>query len=847
MIKESTSGEGTTSPVSIPGQGNADEAWVQLEDTLFSVLCSQYERVNLFTRSKYGELERRMDYIDRQARLLTRQKNAQVSQPLQNTRRYAKLVQEADSVGEDVQSLSRYVSTQKQAFRKLLKKYRKWTGSSALELRMNNEVFNQPGSALNLDFVPLLDRLAGVRSSLTALSQSRGNARPPSVHLHRKSSVPVSQKPRSTALQLHERFLNSSPLEFDAAFSAIPLGVAGGRACYWVHKDNLEEVTVLLRRYMKDRNGSTPHPDTSDLCLTSLPTARRDSAQSASSNGRTHIAMFDNLQRFVKAHRAVTVGQAEDLVGSVSSILALRILWASDPEAILVSSDLSPSTVPTQHHLDIAHIKRKELVKLFEADGHFTTKHQKGYATDSSVLDTSLQKHRDWLAQNRDIKPLTEVQCLRSRFAGLNNTGEVGTWALMDMDITMSSVDLSTIGKKSSGDAAEVQCFPHTVLELRWEFSRTPEIVRALDSTHLVERIRGFSLEAQAITTICKPSDMPSPMWQSWLDQDIRKVPPLQTRSNLRKNTPKVSSSAPSSTNGIFSAGPIDSSATSLQGSNKSTPPTSPIIAKQEVTKTPHQPKRKAPRGKIRHKRQPIQRYWNEFDDGDEVPEDQTYAIYVNPDEHISFPGAETVSKAFSSMYQSLGRTKGRIISWLPMQFRKHDRDRDRDVEEGVRRPLLGTRSTDVDSDNDDSSDTDRSVPAAKASKTLRSTFCPNQPGARRTLRLPLRHTTQRQHVRPSHEGALFRTYIGCFAVGFVLLIMSAIMDATGRHKAKVQVEAGIIVGVVAALGLAIIAISLMMSREERLSRLHRLLGASAFLVICAGSGWMLAIVGGKL
>ncbi|ERF75154.1 hypothetical protein EPUS_06194 [Endocarpon pusillum Z07020] len=850
MIKESTAGEGTTSPVSIPGQGKANEAWVQLEDTLFPVLCSQYERVNLFTRSKYGEMERRMDYIDRQARLFTRQKNAQASQPLQNTRRYAKLVQEADSIGEDIQSLSRYVSTQKQAFRKLLKKYRKWTGSLALELRMNNEIFNQPGNALNLDFVPLLDRLAGVRSCLTALSQSRGNATP-SVHPHRKSSALVSQKPRPTALQLHERFLNSSPLEFDAAFSAVPLGVAGGRACYWVHKDNLEEVTVLLRRYMKDRNGSSPHLDRSDPCLTSLPTARRDSAQSASSNGRTHIAMFDNLQRFIKAHGAVTVGQAEDLVGSVSSMLAMKILWASDPEAILVSSDLSPSTVPIQHHLDITHIKRKELVKLFEPDGHFTTKHQKGCATDSSVPDTSLQKHRDWLAQNRDIKPLAEVQCLRSRFAGLNNTSEVGTWALMDMDITMSSVDVTTIGKNLSGDATGVQGFPHTVLELRWEFSRTPEIVRALDSTHLVERIRGFSLEAQAITTICKASDMPSPMWQSWLDQDIRKVPPLQARSNLRKNVPKALSSAPSSTRDVFSAGPIDSSATSLQGSNKSTPLSSPVIGKQEVAKTPHQSERKAARGKMRHKRQPIRRYWNEFDDGDEALEDQTYAIYVNPDEHVSFPGAETVSKAFSSMYQSVGRTKGRIMSWLPMQFRKHDGDGDGDgdgdVEEGVRRPLLGTRNKDVDSDNDDSSDSDQSVPAAKASKTLRSTFCATGPGARRTLRLPLRHTTQRQPVRASHEGALFRTYIGCFAIALVLLIMSAIMDATGRHKAKMQVEAGIIVGVVAALGLAIIAISLMMSREEKLSRLHRLLGGSAFLVICAGSGWMFAIVGGKL
>jgi VTC domain len=846
LIKERTSGKGTTSPVSIPGQGNGGEALAQLEDELFSILCSQHKRVNLFTRSKYGEFERHLNYIDRQARLLTRTKTAPSSQPIRNTRRYANLVRDLESLGEDVQSLSRYVATQNQAFRKILKKYHKWTGPSGLELRLNNETFNQPGSALNLDFMPLLDHSSRIKSSLTALSYPTSDAGGQSSQQPRKLSAAAPQKPRSTASRLHDVFIHSSPLEFDAAFLAVPLGMAGGRASYWIHDDNLEEVIVLLRRFMKDRNAFIPPYNTSNTSLPSFPMPRRDSAQSGISKDRIFISMFDNLQRFIKAHGAVTVGQAEDLVGSVSSILAMTILWTSEPQAVIVSSDLSPLTTPSERHVDVAHVRRKDLVRLFEPEARTSTSRQKGSPSNPAVSDVCLQVHRDWLAKNRDIKPLAEVGCTRSRFAGLNNTNEVGTWAVMDTDITISSVDQLKIGNSASGEGADVQRFPHTVLEVRWEFSRTPEIVRALDSTHLVQRIRGFSLEAQAISAVCKPFNMPAPMWQSWLERDIRKVPPIQARTSRRKSTPTTSSSGPSHTEdqSTFSAGAVKSSGTSVQESSRSTAPTSPILAKQEATDRPRLPSRKSLNRRARPERQSIQRYWNEFDDGDEVPEDQRYAIYVNPDEHLAFPGAETAGKAFSSLYQSLGRAKSRIVSWLPMHPRNHEHDA---IAEGVRRPLLGFRNRYEASDNDDSSDTDPQLRPARSSKKSHSALFSNPSNAQRTFFPRSRRNGRRQQVHLSHERALFRTYVGCYVIAFVLLIMSAILNATGRHRARVEVDAGIIVGVIGALGSAIIGLSLMMTREEKLSWLHWTLGVSVCLVICACSGWLLAIVGVNL
>lgn len=846
LIKDRTSGKVTTNPVLIPGQESGSARWTQLENDLFPILCNQHERVNLFTKSKYGEFERRIDYVGRQVRLFTQHPNQQSLQPVQNTRRYAKLVQEADSVGKDIQSLSRYVAAQKQAFRKILKKYRKWTGSSGLELRMNNEVFNQPGSVLDWDLMPLLDHLAVVKATLEALSQSRANQGEQGVTVlqARRPSPAPPTKLKSGASQLHEEFLRSSQLDFDAAFSIVPLGTAGGRASYWIHKDNLEEVTVLLRRYMRDRRGSTPPSPSKNPSLTFTPLAGRESEQSAISAYRTHISMFDNLHRFLKTHGALTVSQAEDLVGSVSSKLAMSILWAREPEAVVITSDLSPSTAPTQRHMEVARLKSKNLVKLFEPDLRLPSRSSRGSTGKPSVPDDALQIHRDWLAQNRDIKPLVEVQSTRSRFAGLNNTSEVGTWALMDMDITMSPVDLSTIGKSSLGDDAHVHSFPHTVLEVRWEFSRTPEIVRALDSTHLVERVRGFSMEAQAISTICKPTDMPSPMWQPLLERDIRKVPPLQARTSRGRITIKTTVSELSSTDGpstsTFSAGAMNSSATSVPHSTKSSPPTSPLTSTRGTTEIPHPPKRKL-RRKPYQERKPVQRYWNEFDDGDEGREDQVYAIYVNPDEPTTFPGVETMSKAFSSMYQSLGRAAHGMASWLPMQSRDHD------VEQAVRRPLLGVRTRDADGENDDSSDTGSSLSPSTSAKKQRSRLFSTGPDARRASGMNSHHIAQYQHVHPSLENTLFRTYAGCYAIAFILLIISTILQTAGRHRAKVEVDAGVIVGVVAALGSAIVGISLMISREERLSWLHRAVGGIAFLVVCIGSGWLLAVVGQNL
>ena len=123
LIKERTTNI-KTKPVTIPGQGPSSDAWTQLETELFPVIWQQHDRVSLFIKSKYGELKRRLDQVERQLTRLTQQfpTASQNAPPIQRTRKYAKLVQNTGSIGEDIQSLSQFANTQRLAFKKILKK-----------------------------------------------------------------------------------------------------------------------------------------------------------------------------------------------------------------------------------------------------------------------------------------------------------------------------------------------------------------------------------------------------------------------------------------------------------------------------------------------------------------------------------------------------------------------------------------------------------------------------------------------------------------------------------------------------------------------------------------------------
>ncbi|KAI1765137.1 hypothetical protein GGR53DRAFT_282337 [Hypoxylon sp. FL1150] len=152
QIKTHTSKDQATA-IAIPGQ--QDHALKKFEDAFYSELCNQHNRVGLFVTSKADEIARRLRHVsDSVQQLIVRCNEAGGVSP-KRQRRLAKYALQVDECEDDINSLRRFVSAQVIAFRKILKKYRKWTGSTTLSSRFKENVLSSPKSFTRRDFHPL--------------------------------------------------------------------------------------------------------------------------------------------------------------------------------------------------------------------------------------------------------------------------------------------------------------------------------------------------------------------------------------------------------------------------------------------------------------------------------------------------------------------------------------------------------------------------------------------------------------------------------------------------------------------------------------------------------------------
>lgn len=201
-------------------------------------------------------------------------------------------------------------------------------------------------------------------------------------------------------------------------------------------------------------------------------------------------------------------------------------------------------------------------------------------------------------------------------------------------------------------------------------------------------------------------------------------------------------------------------------------------------------------------------RYWNEFDDGDsDVNQGESYVIYVDPDEP-TFPGAEKMTKIFGAVCDSFSRGTNKFVSWFPLHSDASQGSREE------RSPLLSGDNEDVDTSSSEVEEYIVPHPPRQTDKRRRSRRSRTSGVSYR----PHQVLTPRQKAL---EQTLLLFYTGLIAVAYVLLIMSSILLGTGRRKAYVEVDAGVVAGVVSAETCAVAAIILIMMRKQRLSVLH--------------------------
>lgn len=795
LIKTKTSA-GAAVPLDIPTQGRS--RWQELDNQLLRLLQAEYDNVTLFLKSKQGEIDRRVAHLEKQIKIAERAvAENQHDRPVLQARKYQRLVKDADEIGEDVQNLARFAAVQKTAFRKLLKKYRKWTGSTDLQTRVDVEVFSS--EKLRTDYSDYQQHVTELSSILTQeLAGPMLTGKTSDSSSEQKNRLSTQSNKRSIIGQINDATLRG-PLEFDAAVLTVPYGEAAGSAIYWIHPDNLDEARTLLLRYMRD--GSTTSALSRAGSSLSIASQRRPSALSNLTDDLTHAIFFDNAQRFVK-----------DASQSRPTRIALSAHWSSEPEAAVTLAGLSP----TSSGSTILTIKNKDLATALQRE------------SSPPKLSNEVSAVRNYLTEHRDVKPLAEVSSIRSRYLGITNSADVANWATLDSSITVTPVEMIHIDN-STYHPNNGYAFPYAVLHIRWEFARTPAVVRTFDSSHLAERVYDFTLEDMAIHTVNK--DLPQPAWYNLLDKDIRKVPIIPNKlksrasSRLKPVTSDISgmSSGPSSTDGatngsIFSITQGQSSATSddqlVRGEVAD-----PFTLDSKPSPASGRKKKRA-RILVPEREPPAKRYWNEFDDGDsDVNPDERYAIYVDPDASL-FPGSEALSKAFTGVYNSLNQGVDQIVSLLGFKPKSSPE----------RTPLLGGQVF-IDGDADSSgSDTDEHLNPRPHKTSPRAGS--HVSGSRSTYR---RHQilTPRQKAL---ERTLFLFYSGLIAISCVLLAMSSILLGTGRRKAAVEVDIGVVAGVIAAEACAVCAMVLVMLRKQRLSILHwGLVSVSVATIVTVG------------
>ena len=847
LIKAQTS-QDRTNAILIPGQRNDQKQLEAFEEDLYKELVNQYHRIDLFVQSKSGEIARRLDHLQKQIVHLCSLGHigTQKRVSVRRLERYSKVEGDVLKAGEEIQSLARFVGAQRLAFQKLLKKYKKWTGLSSLGVRFQHDILNRPHGFAQKDFSPLLshwtDVLAAVRAPFDAglswkepsiIKEGVRSALPVAAYSSRhftsitneSATTPIeSIIPQTNASNLQRISKDGCDIDFDTALATLPLGGSAEKAVYWIHRDNLVQTHVLLLQYTRLRKSSESSAASSHNSSKSSrrSSANRSTAEHVGAGNKTGTIVCDDPQSFAERRNSTTISDIESRPGAPVDEAAVSIRYCNAGEAIVTAgaahalkSDTSISELgdPVKR----VRLKRKALRELFDPENTVPLKTQQEAREfdDTEISNTDgtsrreYDKFNEWLQDHREIQPLVHLRGRRTRFIGLGNNETSGVWATLDQDVSMKKSSREDVYSLSRlpviNEDVLPNKFPHAILAVRREGNSGLDLIRALDDSHFTERVRGFSLETHAIATLCKPTGMPAPSWLPSLDRDIRKVPSNGSSLHRQSSTSRRSSERASTY-------PTSTSATSVADSPSGSGFSAPLVV-SPATSVPDQleaPPMKAFKKKRRsRKAHPLrkqislsqrQRYWNEFDDGDEAVENEAYTIFVDPESSNNFPGVPTATRLVKALTRKIKPPLEKVKSWL----RLSSPEKSLTQHQSRTDDYLSQRPAAEDSDLDSSSSTDDLLPNNK-NKRRYSTFL--HPRTRRSA-----STTQAHRVR---EALLFRCCLLSFLASFAFLLIAGILEITRKHRYIVTADIGSLVGMVASVVLAVVGVGMTVARKE--------------------------------
>lgn len=237
--------------------------------------------------------------------------------------------------------------------------------------------------------------------------------------------------------------------------------------------------------------------------------------------------------------------------------------------------------------------------------------------------------------------------------------------------------------------------------------------------------------------------------------------------------------------------------------------------------------------------------YWNEYDHGSENGDErEDYVLYINPDESGS-PDLKSILHAITTPFtKARSWVKARKPERQPLLSRQSsDSTTYGAIEDGSYfsrprgrpPPSRGNDSnTAVETDADEDADVEAGYSSSDEFPTGYEAHYASLP------------SIADQRMGLYKERVMFMATSGLFALAFMLWGIATVLIFTGRHKLRVEVDAGATVGSVVSIGCACTALALTMARWESLSGVNRAVVAMTFVTVCVLNGMLLVLVAGN-
>lgn len=213
------------------------------------------------------------------------------------------------------------------------------------------------------------------------------------------------------------------------------------------------------------------------------------------------------------------------------------------------------------------------------------------------------------------------------------------------------------------------------------------------------------------------------------------------------------------------------------------------------------------------------QGYWNEYDNpSDEDERQERYVVYVSPDpeDNEEWPGQAALSKALGWANEKTRKPITRIRKLINPSYVEPEPEPE---PEAARRPLLG--GADINSSQscfgnpprrlDSNTDLESNPGAASNSPSedgrpdpVDDLFNPSNYPAGYSTHYATFPSVSDQHQRAAfnhhRDMLLSHASMGCFLASYTLLFVSGLLLATGRHKLRREVDAGVLTGGIGAM-----------------------------------------------